>query len=113
MATNFLTGAGGFPQIQGYRYTSWRALAMRLEFRPVLPPFTGLVRLVGLKYAGASFSLEYTATSMTVELLLLGATAGLVVDTAAVSSNGSSTRHVLKVGVPLELPSQAFSVVSD
>ena len=108
---NFLTGAGGFLQnvIQGY--AGWRALAMRLEFRPVLPPFTGLVRLVGLKYAGASFSLEYTATTMTVELLLLEAAAGLAVDTAA-SNNGSSTRHVLKEGVPLELPLQAFSVVA-
>jgi trehalose/maltose hydrolase-like predicted phosphorylase len=103
---NFLTGAGGFLQnvIQGY--AGWRARATRLEFRPVLPPFTGLVRLVGLKYAGATFSLEYTATSVTLELLEAAAAARLVVDA------GGSTRHVLKQSVPLELPAQAFSMVS-
>jgi hypothetical protein len=111
---NFLTGAGGFIQNVVQGYAGWRAHATRLDFRPVLPPFTGLVRLVGLKYAGATFTLEYTATSVTVELLAAAGgagAAGLAVDILA--GNASSVRHGLKHGVPLSLPAgQAFSVVA-
>eukprot|EP01079_Euglenida_sp_SAG-EU17-18_P003286 gene3286-627_t len=71
-----------------------RALAARLDLNPVLPPLTGLVRLVWLHYAGVAFTLEYPGTSMTVELLdMAGAAAessGLTLNTTV----GGTEHHM-------------------
>jgi hypothetical protein len=100
---NFLTGAGGFLQnvIQGYG--GLRAHADRLDFNPVLPPFSGVVRFVRLSYAGATLTLEYTDALMTV-CVVQTADAGLTLNT-------TSSRHVLERNAPITLPVSAFSLM--
>lgn len=100
---NFLTGAGGFLQnvIQGY--AGLRAHADRVDFNPVLPPFSGIMRLVGLHYAGVTFSLEYTDAHMTV-CVSQEAGDGLTLNTTV-------SRHVLERNASITLPVSAFSIL--
>ena len=110
---NFLTGAGGFLQnvIQGY--AGWRARDASLDFRPVLPPFAQVVRLVGLHFAGSRFTLEFNETSMSVELLAESDNGRIALscEQSAISSACWPERHTLRVGGKLSLPLAEFSLV--
>ena len=101
---NFLTGAGGFLQNIVNGYGGLLAHASRLDMRPVLPPFTGFVRMVGLHYAGSCFTLNYTQDAMTLALLHEAA-GGLTINTS------TAAHHQLVLGSALTLPAHAFSLM--
>lgn len=98
--------AGGFLQNVVNGYSGLRAQAARLDFKPVLPPSAGSVRLVGLHYAHSRFTLKYTSATMTLTLLD-AAPGGLTLNTTE-----GGGRHSLSIGTQLKLPVVAFSLTA-
>jgi protein-glucosylgalactosylhydroxylysine glucosidase len=76
---NFLTGAGGFLQNLLQGYAEIRARMTGFAFDPVLPPYVDMIRLVGVKYAGATFSVAINVSTMVVELTASSSAMQLVV----------------------------------
>ena len=76
---NFLTGAGGFLQNLLQGYAGIRARMTGFAFDPVLPPYVDMIHLVGVKYAGATFSVAINVSTMVVELTASSSALQLVV----------------------------------
>ena len=77
---------------------------MRLDLQPQLPPFTDHVRLVGLRYGGATLTVFYNNTNMVIELLANGP-----VPVAINCSSGIT--QILQIDETLTLRREGFSVM--
>ena len=101
---NFLTGAGGFLQNLMHGYAWIRAGVTGFAFNPVLPPYVDMIRFVGVKYAGASFSVAINASTMVVELTVSS------LEVHAMHIAVADKSHIMVPLVPMVYARQPFVV---